>query len=453
MKSNKIIWGAATASYQIEGGAYEDGKGLSIWDVACKRKNFVFENQNGDIACDHYHRYKEDVLIMKQLGLEAYRFSISWSRIFPEGNGKINKKGIAFYNNLIDELLKNGIEPFVTMFHWDYPHDLQRQGGWQNPDSPKWFAEYAKVLVDNFSDRVKYWFTINEPQCIMEFGYHTGRIAPAISLGHKDAFQAAHNLLLAHGLAVDVVRKFSKQNAKVGIATQGHTAYPKVITAANIKAAKKSMFEMDTPTLGGNVWWLDAIYLGRYPDSGLHILGSDAPNIKQNDMKIISAPLDFFAYNNYGAYPVIADNDGNPITLDRQYGHPENAREWPIDFESLYWGPKTFYERYGLPIIIAENGVPLCDWVCLDGGVHDGQRIDYLKRNINELIKANNEGVPIAGYFVWSLMDNMEWLTGFAKRFGIVYVDYETQKRTIKDSGYWYSDFIKNQNGMKNEFE
>ena len=444
MAFNKdFVWGAAAASYQIEGAAFEDGKGLSNWDIFCRREGRIFQGQTGETACDHYHRYADDIAIMKEIGLRGYRLSLSWCRILPSGTGKINQKGIEFYDKLINELLNNGIEPYITLFHWDYPNELQKRGGWLNPDSPKWFSEYVKVVVEHFSDRVKNWFTINEPQCFIGFGYGGTRHAPAWGLGVKDTLSAAHNVLLAHGMAVSVIRTYSKQKAKIGFVPQGLVSFPETITDKNIEASKIDMFSVKERSVHNNVWWMDPIYKGEYPKDGVELFGSCMPKIGSDDMKIISQPLDYFCINTYGGTPVYMDKDGAVQPAKRFDGYPENSREWPLDFDALYWGAKFFYERYRLPILIAENGISLCDWVCLDGKVHDTQRIDFMERNILALQKAYNEGIPMHGYFVWSFMDNMEWMAGYAKRFGLVYVDYRTQKRIIKDSGLWYAKFIK----------
>ncbi len=438
-----VIFGAAAASFQIEGAAEADGKGRSIWDVYCDRPGLVTEGHTGKIACDHYNRYKEDVRIMKQLALKAYRYSISWCRVMPDGKGAVNQKGLDFYDKLTDELLENGIEPYVTLFHWDYPQELMKRGGWMNPDSPKWFAEYSQVVVDKLSDRVKNWFTINEPTCFIGHGYSRSRHAPGYSLGLEDTLNATHNTLLGHGMAVSVIRDRAKIKPSIGFAPQGLVAYPDTPTPENIEAARQYMFAVRNGVIN-NSWWMDPIYLGEYPKDGVELFGKAMPEIGAEDMKLISQPLDFCGFNTYGGTPIIMGVDGKPMEAERPVGHPEGSREWSVDFDSLYWGAKYFYDRYKLPILLAENGVPTCDWISEDGAVHDMQRVDFLSRNLKSLEKAYDEGIPVHGYMQWSFMDNMEWYVGYTKRFGIVYVDYATQKRTIKDSGYWYRDFIKN---------
>lgn len=438
-----FVWGAATAAYQIEGAYKDDGKGLSIWDVFCTQEGRIFQGQTGNIACDHYHHYKEDVQLMREMGLKAYRFSISWPRVLPDGTGRINEKGLDFYDKLVNELIANGIEPYVTLYHWDYPYELQKKGGWLNPDSPKWFAEYTQVIVDRLSDRVKNWFTLNEPQCFIGLGHFDTRLAPGLKLSVKELLTAAHNTLLAHGMAVSVIRQRSKQKANIGFAPQGLVSFPATVCEADIQAAKQEMFSVKKERpVNNNVWWMDPVYKGEYPEEAWKLFEKEMPVIGPDDMKLISQPLDYFAINTYGGTPVFMNESGKPELLKRYDGYPENAREWPLDFDALYWGAKFFYERYKLPILMAENGIPTCDWVHLDGKVHDTNRIDFLQRNIMSLEKAAGEGVPMHGYFVWSLLDNMEWYTGYAKRFGLIYVDYPTSKRIIKDSGLWYKQFI-----------
>lgn len=437
-----FIWGVSTAAYQIEGAFDEDGKGMSVWDVAELREGYMTDGASGNVACDHYHRFREDIALLKKLGVKAYRFSVSWPRIMPDGTGKVNEKGVEFYNNLIDELLKNGITPYITLFHWDYPYELFLRGGWLNPDSPKWFEEYAKVCTDCFSDRVSHWFTLNEPQCFIGLGHRRTIHAPCLGLDLKSTLIAAHNALLAHGRATAVIRKNAKTKPCIGWAPQGHIAYPVTDSPADIAAAKEYMFSVRDTYFMNNSWWMDPVYKGEYPKDGIELFGKAMPHIGQDDMKIISEPLDFCGMNSYEGQPVRMGADGRPEKAERPCGHPDNSAGWPVDFDFFYWGAKAFYERYKLPILIAENGMCCNDWVSLDGMVHDAARRDLIERNIISLDKAYREGVPVHGYFAWSFMDNLEWHHGYSKRFGLVYVDYPTQKRTIKDSGLWYAKMI-----------
>lgn len=440
-----FVWGAATAAYQIEGAWNEDGKGVNVWDVFCHEYEHVLENHTGDVACDHYHRYKDDIKLMKELGIKAYRFSISWSRLIPNGIGELNQKGVEFYSDLIDELLANGIEPYVTLFHWDYPYELYRKGGWLNDESIKWFADYAAKVSELFSDRVKYFITFNEPQCFIGDGHMTGLHAPGLKVSYKDIFQICHNVLKSHGAAVIALRENAKQPIKIGYAPTGTTCYPASESAADIEAARKRMFECQPLNRGvmWNVsWWSDPVILGKYPEDGLRMYKDYLPEITEEDMKLINQPLDFYANNIYNGQEIRADENGNPQNVMRKVGHGKTAIQWPITPEALRWGPRFYYDRYKLPFYITENGMSAHDVVSLDGKVHDPNRIDFLHRYLLQLEKATDDGADICGYFQWSFMDNFEWAKGYTDRFGIVYVDYETQERIPKDSAYWYKNWI-----------
>lgn len=440
----EFVWGAATAAFQIEGAYNEDGKGLSIWDVYSHQPGKVFDNHNGDIACDHYHRFREDVKLMKELGIKAYRFSISWPRIIPEGTGAVNEKGIQFYSDLIDELLENDIEPYITLFHWDYPHELYKRGSWLNPESVKWFADYARLVAERFSDRVTHFITFNEPQCFIG-GYFGGEMAPGIKSSYKDILQIIHNVLKSHGAAVIAMREAAVQPVEIGYAPTGTHVMPATESREDIEAARKLMFECkDLETCAYNVaWWSDPIVLGKYPADGLEAFKEYLPEITDEDMKLINQPLDFYCQNIYQGIYAAAGEDGEPVVLPRKVGYEKNAMNWAVTPECLRWGPRFLYERYKLPFYITENGLPSNDVISEDGCVHDAQRIHYLKRHIAQLEKAAEDGVDCRGYFAWSLMDNFEWAFGYSERFGLIYIDYETQERTIKDSGYWYSEFIR----------
>lgn len=440
-----FVWGAATASYQIEGAWNEDGKGLSIWDVFSHEPNKICEGHTGDVACDHYHRYKQDVKLMKQLGIKAYRFSISWPRLIPNGVGKLNPKGVEFYSNLIDELLENGIEPYITLFHWDYPYELYKKGGWLNDDSVNWFADYAARVAELFSDRVKNFITFNEPQCFIGESYLGAAHAPGLRVSYKDVFQMCHNVLKAHGAAVIALRKNAKQPIKIGYAPTGTVCYPSSENEADIEAARKNMFKcnyINNGVMWNISWWSDPVILGKYPQDGLELYKEYLPEITDEDMKLINQPIDFFGSNIYNGEEVKSDSNGNPIIVARKIGHGKTAIQWTVTPESLRWGPRFYYERYKLPFFITENGMSAHDVVSLDGKVHDPNRIDFLNRYLIELEKATDDGVDIGGYFQWSFMDNFEWAKGYTERFGLVYVDYETQQRIPKDSAYWYKNWI-----------
>lgn len=443
--SKDFVWGASTASYQIEGAAYEGKKGLNVWDVCSKQDWFVRDNDNGDIACDHYHRYKEDVAIMKKMGLKAYRFSISWARVIPNGVGEVNQEGLDFYDKLVDELIENDIEPYVTLFHWDYPDELFKRGGWLNPDSPKWFAEYTKVIVERLSDRVTHWMTLNEPQCYITLGHELGTHAPGLRLNRGYVLQAAHNTLLAHGMAVDVIRKYTKRPCEIGVAFCGKIAIPETDSKADHEAAKQYMFDITSPDMmWSNTFWMDPVYFGKYPKEAMESNEKWWPKMGQNDLDIICQPLDFFGFNTYQDVTVRAGKDGKFEYVDQKPGYPLTSIRWPITPKILYYGPKFFYERYRMPFLITENGRANYDVVSLDGKVHDPCRIDFLQRYLREYKRAADEGIPLKGYFQWSLLDNFEWAEGYNERFGLVYVDYPTGNRIMKDSAYWYSDIIRN---------
>lgn len=439
-----FAWGAATASYQNEGGAFLDGKGVSIWDVFTHEKGRVADGTNGDIASDQYHRISEDISIMQSLSMNAYRFSLSWPRILPDGTtGKINEKGLDFYDRLVDELLAHKITPYITLFHWDLPYELFIRGGWLNPDIPKWFAEYTSVVVKRLSDRVDHWITQNEPQCYIGSGLESGIHAPGLKMNKKDCLLAAHHSLLAHGRSVQAIRGEAKKEPVIGYAPAAWWLWSPVSEKKeDIEACRKQTFCADIDPIGGSAWWMDPVYLGCYPDSAVQTMREYMPVIGQDDMKLISQPIDFLGINVYQTYLGKAGKDGNCITVQHNAGYDKTAYPWPVTPQALYWGPRFFSERYHTQIVVTENGMSNTDWVHMDGKVHDPQRIDFTHRYLKELKRAVAEGIDIGGYFHWTLTDNFEWATGFGNRFGLVYVDYATQKRTIKDSGYWYKEVI-----------
>lgn len=439
-----FVWGVATASYQVEGAAYEDGKGLNIWDVFCKEPGHVFEEHTGDVSCDQYHHYKEDIAMMKEMGVKAYRFSLSWARIMPNGYGEVNEKGIDYYNSLINELLANGIEPYITLYHWDLPYELQKRGGWFNPEMPEWFGQYAKVVAERFSDRVKYYFTINEPQCVAGLGYLTGEHAPGLKMGAYEFFEIWHNILKSHGRAVQELRAGAKQDIKVGAASCGAVYYPKKDSPEDVEAARKVIFGLPDDSLYSCPWsialWGDPIIFGKYPESITEKFGEFMPEMTEADSKLICQPLDFFGFNIYNGVPIQADEQGNPVRVKRAPGSARTAMKqgWPMSPECMYWATRYLYERYKKPIYITENGMSSDDWVAVDGKIHDSSRVDFIHRYLRELKRSVEEGTEVLGYFAWSAIDNFEWAAGYSERFGMVYVDYETQERIIKDSGYFY---------------
>lgn len=441
-----FAWGVATAAYQIEGGWKEGGRGLSIWDVFCHEPGKIKEGATGDVACDHYHLFREDVRLMKELGIRAYRFSLSWSRIFPRGTGEVSADGVRFYNELIDALLENGIEPYITLYHWDLPHALYQRGGWMSPESVNWFASYASKVAELFSDRVKYFITFNEPQCFIGSSCYVGGQAPGLKMGLRDVFQMAHNVLKAHGAAVKAMRAAAVRPIQIGIAPTCSAHYPATETPEDIEAARQMLFacpDLSAPNVLWSVsWWSDPVFFGRYPEDGLRLYKDYLPEITDEDMELISQPIDFYGQNIYNGKIVRADEDGAPQFVPRKPGYSITSLGWPVTPEALRWGPRFLYERYKKPIFITENGMSAHDTVSLDGKVHDPNRIDFLHRYLLQLEKATGDGVDIGGYFQWSFLDNFEWTHGYIPRFGLVYVDYETQQRIPKDSAYWYKSWI-----------
>lgn len=441
-----FLWGAASSAYQIEGAARIDGKGPSNWDAFCRQPGRVFFDQHGEVACDHYGRMKEDVALMKSLAMKAYRFSVSWPRVMPEGTGAVNAAGLGFYDRLVDELLANGIEPWLTLFHWDFPHALHLRGGWMNPDSSKWFADYARVVVDRLSDRVTKWMTINEPQIYVGHGHLLGTHAPGYKLPLSEVLLVGHNTLLGHGRTVQVIRAHAKSKPTVGWAPCGRVDYPATESAVDIEAARRQMFRVHTKDAWSNTWWADPVCLGRYPEDGLKLFGAEAPTPAPGDMETIHQPLDFYGVNIYSGTKFRAGPDGVAQEVQFAQGHPQTAFGWFIVPESLYWGPRFLHERYKLPIYVTENGLACMDSPGPDGRVRDPQRIEFTRGYLTQFARAAQEGYG-KGYFHWSILDNFEWAEGYSKRFGLVYVDYETMNRIPKDSAYWYRDVIRSNGG------
>lgn len=445
-----FVWGVAGSAYQVEGRDREDGGGKSIWDTFTEEGR-IMDGQNAYTACDHIHRYREDYALMRKLGIKAYRFSVSWARILPEGTGKVNEKAIALYRDMMTEMRKNGIEPYLTMYHWELPQALQDRGGWLNEEIIAWFGEYAKVVAENFSDLCEYFITLNEPQCFVGLGYLSGGHAPGKKLSYAETFQVAHNALRAHGQAVISLRKYAKRPIKVGYAPTCGMAYPASERPEDVEAARKALFSLQNPmdNWAWNVaWFSDPVFLGEYPAEGLERFKEYLPVITKEDMELIAQPLDFMGQNIYNGYMVRAGADGEPEFVEREPGYPRTAAGWPVTPECFYWGVKFLYERYKLPVYITENGMSCHDVVSYDGQVHDPNRIDFLDRYLSALQKAGDDGVDVRGYFLWTFMDNFEWDKGYTERFGIVYVDFTTQERIAKDSAYWYRKVIETNGGL-----
>lgn len=437
-----FIWGAGTSAYQIEGAANEADRGASVWDTFCRRPGAIRYGDSGDTACDHVHRFREDVALMQQIGLQAYRFSISWPRVLPQGAGSPHEAGLSFYDALVDALLDAGIEPWVTLFHWDYPQALYDQGGWLNPKSADWFADYTRVVVERLSDRVQHWITLNEPQCFICFGHGDGTNAPGVKLSIAEQLTATHHALLAHGRAVSVIREVAKKPPQVGWAPVAVTSVPVAAGQRHIDAARRATMELPKPTLWNNTWYNDPVFFGHYPEDGLKAFGAEVPKYQDSDLETIAQPVDFLGLNIYTATRVEASGTGEPHEVPVPPGAPRSAFDWPVVEDSLRWGATFHAERYQKPIVITENGMANVDWVATDGHVHDPQRIDYTRRHLQALRQAIDGGVDVRGYFHWSIMDNFEWAEGYNKRFGLIHVDFETQARTLKDSAYWYQKVI-----------
>ena len=435
-----FVWGTATSSYQIEGAVNEDGRGRSIWDTFSHTPGKIEDGSNGDRANEHYHRYKEDVRLIKDLGVKAYRFSIAWPRVFPEGTGKPNPKGLDFYNRLLDELLANGIEPYATLYHWDLPQALQdRVGGWQSSDTSKAFADYAGYVAERLSDRVKYIFTLNEAGRFLNFGYGWGIDAPGLKLPTGELNQARHHVVLAHGLAVQAIRAKARAGTKVGPAENIAACVPAFATPEHIRAAEMATREL-------NAGFLGVILEGKYTDGFLEYAGKDAPKFTAEELKIIGSKNDFVGLNIYAPQFYIAASDKKPgwDVLPFPSSFPHMNSEWlRIGPEVIYWAPRLAAKIWNIDsIFISENGTSSEDKLTADGKVHDLDRVMYLRNYLTQLQRATSEGVPVHGYFLWSLMDNFEWIFGFDKRFGIYRVDFETQARVPKLSASFYRDVV-----------
>jgi beta-glucosidase len=450
-----FVWGTATAAYQIEGAWNVDGRGLSIWDVFCRKSGAVWGGNTGELACDHYHRYPEDVALMKELGVKAYRFSVSWSRVLPQGRGAVNEQGMDFYDRLLDELLGAGITPYCTLFHWDLPEAIQQQGGWLNRDIADWFADYTKLVVSRFSDRIQNWITQNEPQVYIGAGLLDGGHAPGLKLKIPDFLQAAHNSLRAHARSVQAIRAQAKTaRPQVGYVMAMMCKHPVSNRPEDIEAARFATFDIREKNSWNNSWWLDPVLTGSYPKAGLDLFGADMPKGYERDLAEMKQPVDFLGLNIYWSQPIKADAAGKPEIVPWPDGYPRTGVDWQtVVPQSLYWGPRYIYEKYQLPVYITENGCSTRDQIFLDGKVHDPQRIDLLNRYLLELQRAVAEGIPVKGYFAWSLLDNFEWADGYKQRFGLVYVDFPTQKRIPKDSFAWYQQVVhSNGKSLASEF-
>lgn len=426
--SKDFLWGAASASAQVEGGWKEGGRTPSIWDMAKAKK--IKNGDNCHVACDHYHHWREDVALMKELGLKSYRFSISWSRVIPE-EGKVNAEGLKFYSDLVDALKDAGIEPLVTIYHWDMPVWVYKKGGWLSERIIPLFRDYTKAVVDALSDRVKWWIPMNEPQCFIMNGYMQGAHAP-----FKHDYLALSKLtricMLAHAESVKTIRQYAKQKPMVGIAMASGAFVPENETAEKIEEARRQTVETGMGLMS-NRWWMDPMLAGK-PVQAYGVYST-----KEKDMAEIHQPLDFVGLNIYTPFNHAAwGGEKNAPTT----GLPRTSIGWVVDERVMYWAVRFIYERYKLPIMITENGMADNDFMCLDGKVHDPQRIDFIKRYLGQLKRAVGEGYPVLGYQHWSIMDNFEWAEGYDPRFGLIFVDYVAGKRIVKDSAWEYKRII-----------
>jgi len=438
-----FVWGSATASYQVEGAVKEDGRGVSIWDTFSHTPGKVANGDTGDVADDSYHRYKEDVALMKSLGLKGCRFSVAWSRIFPNGTGQVNEKGLDHYKAFVDELLGAGIEPYCTLYHWDLPQALQDKGGWENRDIAEQFAHYAGYTAGKLSDRCKHFMTMNEMRSFVELGYGNGMHAPGLQVGPKRLAQLNHYVVLAHGMSVAAIRAASKPGTKVGIADNVDAATPVIETPEHIAAAEKAMREE-------NAMFLTVLQEGKYTDQYLKRLGADAPHFTPEEMKTIAAPMDFVGINVYQPMWVRADeSEKGYAVVPWPSSYPTMLSPWlKVGPEGLYWAPKLVNKLWGVKeMYITENGCSSADVVNAEGEILDTDRTMFIRNYLTQLQRAVSEGVPVKGYFLWSLLDNYEWADGYEKRFGITYVDFKTQKRTPKLSAKYYKHVIA-QNGL-----
>lgn len=427
-----FVWGVATSAYQIEGAAAEDGKGPSIWDDFCRRPGAIADHSDGQVACDHYHRWQSDLDLIASLGVDAYRFSVSWPRVQPDGAGAWNEPGLDFYERLVDGLIERGVKPYLTLNHWDLPAALQARGGWANRDTVQRFVDYALGMSARLGDRVAAITTHNEPWVVATLGYETGVFAPGVK-DRAQAVQASHHLLLSHGLALQALRAQGCRS-RLGIVLN----LAPVLPAADTPEDHAQTLLQDGMATR---WYMDALFHGDYPADVLAHLGADAPQIRPGDMQHIATPMDFLGVNYYTRQMVSADKPWDV----RDSGYDVTDMGWEIYPQGLTDLLLRLHRDYAVPpMYVKENGAAFKD-VLVDGRVHDIQRRDYIAGHIAALADALRQGVRMEGYMVWSLMDNFEWASGYEKRFGIVHVDYATQRRTLKDSALWYRDFLRRQ--------
>jgi len=440
-----FVWGVASSAYQVEGAAGPEQRGESVWDHFARTSGRVRDAEVASEGIRQVDRLTEDVGLIAGLGVGAYRCSIAWPRVLPEGRGRVNVEGIGYYDRLVDALLAAGVQPWVTLFHWDLPLALHHKGGWMNREIVDWFADYTAVVVDRLSDRVEHWMTINEPQVFLGHGYADGVHAPGQHLPRADVLLATHHVLMAHGRAVQVIRARAHKQPTVGWAPVGESRYPASEKAADVEAARAATFSVTGGPgwANNNTWYSDPVVLGEYPEDGLRVFGSDVPRVREGDLAVIRQPLDFYGINVYQGRRVRATADGGWEQVAFGPGHPHTQFQWPVTPEVLYWTPRFLHERYQLPLYVTENGLASMDWVHRDGTVPDPGRIDFLSRYLGQLARSIRDGADVRGYFHWSVFDNMEWAEGTRMRFGLVHVDYSTFERVPKQSYGWYRETVR----------
>jgi beta-glucosidase len=432
-----FVWGVSSAAAQIEGASTADGKGESIWDRFAKRRGNILHGDKLDPACDHYHRYPQDLALMRSLGVRHYRLSLSWPRVFPNGDGAVNQRGLDFYDRLIDTILENGITPWVTMFHWDLPQALEDRGGWRSRIVPEAFAGYADTIVRTLGDRAKNWITVNEIRCFTTQAYGTPNKAPGAREGRQVLNQTIHNALLCHGQGVRAVREFGGRGARCGLSDNCETVIPVTESAADVAAAHECF-------ASANLAVLDPIYRGRYSEAYLRGCGRFRPKVERGDFSLISLPTDFLGLNVYAGLFVRRRADGKAQLLYPSASYPRTDSPWlHLAPRALYWAPRLAANVYGVKdVYITENGCGYDDDVVKDGECLDLHRIEYLRSYLKELHCSIADGTPVRGYFVWCFLDNFEWTDGYTRRFGIVHNNFRTQRRTPKLSAYWYKSII-----------
>lgn len=434
-----FVWGVATAATQVEGAAYQDDKELTIWDVMSEDGDYIAHGHQVLHASNSYNLEDEDIALMKELGVNAYRFSIAWARVIKK-DGSVNEKGLRHYSLLVDKLLEAGIEPYITLFHWDLPYSLYLKGGWLNREITKEFRKYVEAVIKELGHKVNHFITFNEPQCIL--GWRLGGTVQNAKYSAKDRNTMVHNLLLCHGEAVQALRQYP--NIKIGFAPCADARIPYTNSKEDIEAARQSYFDTERGDMWGVSIYSDPIILGKYPDKYFEVnKKEDLPDIQEGDMELISQPIDFYTQNIYQGIYVKSDGKGGYQIVPPKPNTVFTCMNWAVTPEALYWGPKFLYERYHLPFYISENGCAVTDILTEDYKIHDGARSEFIKQYLLQLEKAQQDGVDVRGYFLWSLLDNLEWYEGFRKRFGLVYVDFETFKRYPKDSFFAYQKMIK----------